>query len=293
MQFIQTIFRLCLWANLLCAATCSIATPISTHMISKLVVIADVHADIYRFRNILQDANIIDADDKWIAEPNTVVVQLGDQIDPKYPLNDNHHFQMIYFTETLRKTAIEKHSNFISMIGNHELMNIEKIKQKSALRDIIASRPVIQKLDHYLFCHGMFNKYHYFLMDIYNKTIDDVNDIWSKYVLNIPMATLSDEIILNKLILDTENSILYDRAPDIKYDINKVFNAMDIDYMFVGHTITDYIHLKDKIWYLDLLLKDAFEKLAYAYIVIKDGDIIVKQLSQATHTSFFEIDSFI
>ena len=286
----NTISRLFLCMNLLFT---SIASPISTHTISKLVVIADVHADIYRFRDILQDAKIIDAEDKWIAEPNTVVIQLGDQIDPKYPLNDNHHFQMIYFTESLKKSAIRKHSNFISMIGNHELMNIEKIKQKPALRDIIASRPVIEKLDNYLFCHGMFNKYHYYLMDIYNNTIDDVNDIWRKYVSNIPMATLSDEIILNKLILDTENSILYDREPDIKYDINKVFNAMNVDYMFVGHTITDYIHLKDKIWYLDLLLKDAFEKLAYAYIIIKDGDIMIKQLTPNTRSSFFEIDSFI
>jgi hypothetical protein len=68
---------------------------------------------------------------------------------------------------------------------------------------------------------------------------------------------------------------------------------MNIDYLYVGHTVADHIHLKDKIWYLDLLLKDAFEKEAYAYIIIKEGDIIVKQLDKQFHPLFFEIDSFI
>lgn len=261
--------------------------PTSCNQISKFVIIADVHADIPRFKHILYDAKILNLEDKWIAEPNTVVIQLGDQIDPKYPINDAHHFKMLYFTDTLKQLADAHDSRFISMIGNHELMNIEKIKEKPALQNIIASRPVIQKLDNYLFCHGMFNKYHYYLLDIYNKTLDDVNYVWSKYVMNVSMISESDNIILNKLVLDTENSILYDRIPDNKYDINKLFNILDIDYMFVGHTITDYVHLKDKIWYLDLLLKDAFEQMKYSYIIIKDGDIVMKQLNHVL--PFFDL----
>lgn len=276
-MYVSFIKHILLLLNMLFTAS----TALQIHNISKLIVIADVHADIQRFKNILYDAKVIDTDNKWIAEPNTVVIQLGDQIDPKYPVDNSHHFSMIYFTDTLKQLAAEKDSVFISMVGNHELMNIEKIKRKPSLQHIIASRPIIQKLDSYIFCHGMFNKYHYHILDIHNKTFDDVNAIWSRYVQNIPQPTQDDNIILQTLILDTENSILYERTPDIKYDINKLFDILNIDYMFVGHTITDYVHLKDKIWYLDMLLKDAFEKLTYTYIIIKDGDIIVKRIDSS------------
>jgi hypothetical protein len=242
-------------------------------------VIADVHGDITRFRNILQDAKILDFQDNWIAEPNTVVVQLGDQIDPKYPVNDSHHFRLTYFTDHLQRIAKNNYCDFVSIIGNHELMNIEKIKNKQALRAIIASRPVIYKLDNYLFCHGMFTKRHYYLLDIYNQTLDNLNNIWKKFVYDIPVSLLNEKIILNNLILDTENSILYTRTPDSKYDVEKLLNLLNIDYMFVGHTISPHIHLKDKIWYMDLLLQDAFDKKSYNYVIIKDGDIIVKHVT--------------
>jgi hypothetical protein len=266
-------------------ALCSAVTSLSP---SKIVVIADVHSDIYRFKQILQDASIIDKKDHWIAPPNTFVVQLGDQIDPKLPdkddINDNHHYKMIYFTDKLQKSAQANSSNFISMIGNHELMNLQKIKTKSALRDIIAMRPIVYfDIDNYLFCHGGFKKRHYYILHIYNKTLKDLNTIWYKYVYDMSL-TFTEEIVLNNLILDTENSILYTRIQDSSRDINSLFNLLDIDYMFVGHTVYDSIRLKDKVWYLDLYLKDAFENARYNYIVIEDGNIIVKTLEDTTYS---------
>lgn len=263
--------------------TASPASPSSpTFIPKKIVVIGDVHSDIYRFKQILQEANIVDATDNWIAPPNTTVVQLGDQIDPKLPdkddINDNHHFKMIYYTDKLQKLAQENNGKFISMIGNHELMNIEKIKNKPRLRDIIAARSVIlSDIPNYLFCHGGFRKRHYYLLHIYNKTMKDVNAIWYKYLYDIPL-TLTEELILDNLILDVDNSILYSRIADNKEDINLLFNLLNVDYMFVGHTVADAIHMKDKIWYLDLYLRDAFENNMYNYIIIEDGDIKINHL---------------
>ena len=152
---------------------------------SKLIVIADIHADIARFKQILRDANVLDISNKWIAEPNTIIIQLGDQIDPKEPdnmdIDDTHHFKMIYFTNSLKILAKANKCDFISLIGNHELYNIEKIKHKDSLREIIAQRPIVYKYDNYLFCHGGFHKHHYYTLDMYNKTISDVNKIWYKY----------------------------------------------------------------------------------------------------------------
>jgi hypothetical protein len=76
-----------------------------------MFIFADVHADMKRFVYILRDANIINNKHEWIAKPNTVVVQLGDQIDPKFPdIPSSHHFEMIYFTDYINKQAIQSNN---------------------------------------------------------------------------------------------------------------------------------------------------------------------------------------
>ena len=48
----------------------------------RLVIIGDIHGDIKRLKNILIDAKVINNNIEWIAEPkNTIVVQMGDQVD--------------------------------------------------------------------------------------------------------------------------------------------------------------------------------------------------------------------
>ena len=50
--------------------------------INRIIVIGDIHGDIKRFKSILIDSKIINNNFEWIAEPpNTIIVQLGDQID--------------------------------------------------------------------------------------------------------------------------------------------------------------------------------------------------------------------
>lgn len=247
--------------------------------LSRIIVVADIHADIHKFKRILKDAKVIDKHDNWIAEKNTSVIQLGDQIDAKYPIHKTYEYEMLYFTEELRKMAENNNSTFISLIGNHELINIDKIKRNNILKNIIASRPILYKKDRYIYCHGMFNIFHYRLMKVFNITINDLNSIWSRYVLDIPQNDKKDEYLLQKLVFN-HNSILYNRIPDNLENINYIFNNLQVDYLFVGHTITDNIHMKNKIWYLDLLLNDAFEKSSYNYIQIKDNDIIIKHLTK-------------
>lgn len=269
------------------------STPTPTTLISNassIIIIADIHGDIFRFKNILRDANILDINDRWIAEPRTIVIQLGDQIDPKpqdaNDIDDKHHFKMIYFTNSLQKIAATNDCQFISLIGNHELYNIDKIKHKPYLRDIIAHRHVLLYSSKYIFCHGGFKKEHYGLLDMYNKTLDDINNIWSKYVYNIPM-TFVEDIILRYLILDIENSILFTRTPDI--DAEKLFHILDIDYMFVGHSTVQSITLKNKVWFLDMYLKDAFDNQVYNYLTISNDTIHIKSLEIYSEYSMFGI----
>lgn len=248
---------------------------------SSIYIFADLHADINRFKNILINANIIDSYNNWIAHPNTTVIQLGDQIDPKqadiFDIDDRHHFRMIYFTENLKKMANDNGSEFISLIGNHELYNIHKIKNKHILRSIIAKRPIIYKKNEYIFCHGGFKLDHYYLLNIYNKSIDDINKIWYKFVFDLPLDPI-EILLLNKLIIDPVNSILFTRTVDKKDDVRNLLNLLHISNIFVGHTEVNSLTIKNNVWFLDLFLKDAFDNIDYNYIVIDNNNIIIKHL---------------
>jgi len=250
----------------------------NTNMFKRIVIIADIHADYDRFNKILQNADILDKNLRWIANKNTLIVQLGDQIDrkaiDKHDINDNHHFRLTYYTDYLKDVARNHSSDFISVIGNHELMNIDKIKNKNDVRNIIAYRPVLFKFDKYLFCHGGFTKKHYDMLKYMRKDIYDINIIWRKYVLDKAL-TFAETKILDNLILNTSDSILYIRK---ELDTKELLHNLNIEYLFVGHSETANIHLKNKVWYLDQMLKTSFDNRNYNYIDIIDDNIYIRSL---------------
>lgn len=257
----------------------------------RTVVIADVHGDINRFRIILKDAGVVDKYDNWIASPNTTVIQLGDQIDPKNKHINNkekHHFDMIYYTDSLQSDAEKQNSTFISVIGNHEHMNIKKIQGSSpALLDIIAKRPIVFTKGNNIFCHASVKMHHYLIMQRYNVSFDDINNLWFKYVQNITTTALEDYLIYE--FITGENSIIYTKTPDNKHNISALFDALQIDNMFVGHLVSKYVHMKHRIWYLDQFLENAFDDNIYTYITIQDNDIVVKSLKNWHWTNYFNL----
>lgn len=248
--------------------------------ISNLIVIADVHGDINRFRYILQNENIIDSHNNWKAKENTIVIQLGDQIDPKdrpYSQNDKDHFDMIYYTDFLKKAAKKNKGDFVSLIGNHEHMNLKMIQKNKKLEEIIANRPLLVKINDNIFCHASLKKHHTNIMTKYNMTFSDVNMLWYKYVKKMHLNAL-DKIMIEILILD-EESIIYNKIPDNKKHTYQVLDQYSADYMFVGHLISKHIHVENRIWYLDQLLSKAFNGNIYTYVTIIDNNIKIKALN--------------
>lgn len=256
---------------------------------SRIVVVADVHGDLKRFKYILRNAEVIDKHDKWIAKPNTVVVQLGDQIDPKttYVYDEKHHFDVVYYTNALEQIAKKNGCLFVSIIGNHEHMNMDRIKNRTDLQEIISNRYVVAIINNYLFCHASLKLKHHNILQKYGKTLSDVNMIWSKYVKDFQM-TIDEIAILDDVILNTTDSIIYTKNPDEKKDTEQVLNIYDVDYMMVGHLITKYIHMENRIWYLDQLLKKAFDDGVYSYITITNGNIVLNTIS-----NYFNIYNYI
>lgn len=270
----------------------------------RIIIIGDVHGDIRRFKSVLIDSKIINDNLEWIAEhSNTIIIQLGDQIDSlNRNTNENwevlNDYEMIYFTEHLNNIARVKGGFCISLIGNHELMNVigdfsyvspssmnnnneierrDLFKPKGSIGLILAKRPLIIKIKDLLFCHAKLELVHLEILKKYNKDIFYINTIWNNYLENNKI-NIEDKEILDKIIIGS-NGILWNRNENKRDETEKLFKELNISYMFLGHTALDRITLvDDQIWYCDTGLSRAFGTTKYQYIDINKNNINVKTI---------------
>lgn len=104
--------------------------------VDRIIVIGDIHGDFKLLKESLKLAKVIDDHDKWIGG-ETIVVQVGDQIDRcRYkdkPCNEkgstvddegNDWIILQYMTD-LHNKAKKLNGAVYSLIGNHELMNVD------------------------------------------------------------------------------------------------------------------------------------------------------------------------
>lgn len=267
----------------------------------RIIVIGDVHGDIKRFKEVLIKSEIINGNLEWIAEPpNTIVIQLGDQIDSLNRLtNENWEvlsdFEMIYFTEHLNDLAKIKGGSVISLIGNHELMNIigdfsyvspqnrnenriDLFKSKTgSLGLILAKRPLIVKIKDLIFCHAKLELNHLELLMKRNKDIFYLNHLWKNYMENGRIA-LEDKEIFDKIILGN-GGILWNRNVNNKMETDEMFKKIGARFMFLGHTALEQITIVDnQIFYCDTGLSRAFGTNKYQYIDIYHKNINIKTI---------------
>lgn len=269
----------------------------------RIIIIGDVHGDIKRFKNILIEANIINNNLEWIAEPpETIVLQLGDQIDSKNRFNSIEDwevlkdYEMLYFTNNLNLIARPKGGYCISLIGNHELMNIIGdfsyvsanssssdrnilFRPKGSLALLLAKRPIICKIGDLLFCHAKFDIEHLNLLKKHNKKLFYINELWKNYLENATIS-LEDKELFDNIILGS-NGILWNRNENNSNSTRNLFKELGITYMFLGHTCYDKILLKDnQIWYCDTGLSRSFGKKNYQYLDIKGNNINIETIKE-------------
>ena len=266
----------------------------------RIVVIGDVHGDVKRFKNILIDANIINRNIEWIAVPsNTIVVQLGDQVDSQNRdpsvnewevLNDT---EMIHFTHFVNNIAKTKGGKLISLIGNHELMNVignysyvsaksiqnqnarnDLFKPKGTLSPILCNRPIVVKIGELLFCHAGLLKKHIEILQNCGKDLSYLNTIWKNFMQN-QRVMIEDKEIFDQVILGFEG-ILWARELDPPEITKEVLGNLGCVYMFIGHTTVDRVKIVHNVWYVDTGISRAFGTNAYQYVDIHDYEISVK-----------------
>jgi hypothetical protein len=267
----------------------------------RIVVIGDLHGDIKRLKTILIDAEVINDSLEWVANPpHTMVVQIGDQVDSA---NRDPNFkdwevlddvQMIHFTNSLDNIAKTKGGRFISLIGNHELMNVignfsyvsaksndehryRNFMPKGTLSPIIGNRQLVLKIGQLFFCHAGIKKQHLDVLDASNKSISYLNDIWKQFVLT-NQINHEDKNIFDTVILGMDG-ILWTRNIDEIGEFNHVLERLSCSYVFVGHTPVNTIQLMhDRMWYTDTGISRAFGNLSYQYINIHNNNISIKEI---------------
>lgn len=107
--------------------------------VPRIIAIGDLHGDLNITKKIFKYAKLIDDKYNWIAKPsNTIVIQVGDQLDSCRPTKTNKCglegkyikgrtgdlaiFKFLYY---INKVAEKKGGKVISLLGNHELMNVD------------------------------------------------------------------------------------------------------------------------------------------------------------------------
>jgi len=274
------------------------------HEKNRIVIIGDIHGDIRRFKDILIDAKVINKNIEWIAEPkNTIVVQMGDQVDSinRDPSLDEWEVlpdvEMIYFTNLLHKIALSKGGRVISLIGNHEMMNSignysyvsskslnnddnkrhDLFKPGGGLSAILSQRPIVAKIGKLLFCHAGLTMEHLSLLTKHGKDISYINSIWKNFIKN-GAVLLEDKEIFDTVILGNDG-ILWTRDLNNTGDVAKMLDSIGCHYMFVGHTVVDRVKIiNERIWYTDTGISRAFGNTSFQYIDIYENQVSIREI---------------
>lgn len=96
----------------------SLAPPCGAQAPARVVAVGDVHGDYDAFVAILQEAGLIDTQLRW-AGKNATLVQTGDFLDRGAKCREVMDLLM-----ALEKQAPKQGGRVITLLGNHEVMNI-------------------------------------------------------------------------------------------------------------------------------------------------------------------------
>ena len=269
----------------------------------RVVVIGDIHGDLQRLVKSLFAAHLINTNMEWIAEPaDTVLVQLGDQIDSLNRTNSETweklaDTEVIRFMDSVRIAAERKGGRVISLLGNHELMNvmgnfsyvsptsltksggpIGRLKLyapgASLCNQILSKRPVLCKVGSLLFCHAGLLPEHIILLSAWRTTI---NQIVERYLLGFEL-TLEERLLFDKLIVEEEGIVWSRKLVENSHGdvlLKIVLKHMKAKCLIVGHTPHNQVTSKydGKIWFADVGISRAFGSDHWQLLEIWDDGV--------------------
>ena len=278
-----------------CNNKCSIIPPseiiFKKNQKTRIIVIGDIHGDFNALLKALYKSKVIDLYGNWKGG-NTIVVQLGDQIDKggrgSYSVDYTHdqleELRIIEFMHHLHNIAKKVNGAVYNLIGNHELMNVmgdfryatndhingfggNKLRKLlfqpggPIAKKLACNTNGVMRIGSWLFVHAGLLPEH-----VDNFTIPEMNNIVRNILLgNINLKNISPKI--ENLIFGS-SGILWNRAYSSKVNQNchileKTLNILKIGKhggMVVGHTPKNKItpSCNNKLWMADIGMSTAF-----------------------------------
>jgi len=273
----------------------------------RIIVIGDIHGDLQRLCKILYHAKVITNDLKWIADPpNTVVVQLGDQVDSTIRMPGVQEWEelpdldTLTFLDTLDSIAQLKGGRVLSIVGNHEMMNVlgdyTYVSQRSLVsyppenrkrafdkggyfHSILCKRNIVLKIGQYLFCHGGLLNSH---LDSANCNLHCINDIYRKALKGIPLD--NNEIKVGQSIFSMDGIIwtrFYSTVSDeqVLNETTSVLNRTISSAIFVGHSTVQNVSMKNNVVFCDNGISRSYGKPDFQYTEVKRNQIYIHTIS--------------
>ena len=260
---------------------------------NTIYVIGDLHADYKKTIELFRHFKLIDRNKKWIGK-NSIVVQLGDQIDGygRGNYEDAHgEIQILDFFDDIHIQAQSYGGAVYSLIGNHELMNvmgnfsyaskqdIEKsggIKKRELLfkpggcmaTRLSCTRNTLLKINDIVFVHaGIIPE---IVKDNKKNTVKFVN-LLMKNFLNGKQDM--DEKI-NQFLVDSKG-VLWDRSlgktnPNCDL-LDKTLKDIGAKHIVIGHTPQNVINSNcdEKVWRVDVGLSKSLGNNNFQILEIK------------------------
>lgn len=237
----------------------------------RIIVIGDIHADWEITKKIFLGLKLVDLNNKWIAEPkDTIVVQLGDQLDGKARVGKDAYgeINILDFLDFIDEQAKFYGGGIYSLIGNHEIMNVQcnfsyvsnydytnnrciKFQPGGSLsRRLACSRNTILKVGDFIFVHAGILPSH--IQKIKGNFIEKINNEMRRYLI-----TGKIDPYIENILFKNKNSILWTRKynnKNICKNISKVTDFFKVKSIIVGHSVQNKItNMCDKkIWKVDV-----------------------------------------
>lgn len=263
----------------------------------RIVVIGDVHGDIARLTRALVGVGVINTNWEWIAEPrDTIVVQMGDQVDsasrlPKDQAVDWERVadvDVVTFMDRLDAIARCSGGRALSLIGNHEMMNLigdysyvsphslaktggpsgrgMQFHPSGPMGQILSKRNVVLKVGPLLFVHGGLLPSH---LDACGGNLHRLNDVYRRFARHDPLSPADQWLLNNSLLFG--DGIAWTReytTPKGQAIVPEVLARTESTAVFIGHnTVNDITCAVDgRLWFTDAMFSrsygsDAFQVL--------------------------------
>jgi hypothetical protein len=271
----------------------------------RILVIGDLHADYNKTIYLFKKLKLIDDNHNWIAHPKyTFVVQLGDQVDGggRGMIETSGELQLLKFMEDINKKANAVGGAVISLIGNHEIMNLIgdfRFASNNDINDVggidirkkifrpggelfnklSCTRNVMVKIGNWMFVHaGILPKH---LSSNENSELNNDEII-------IKMNTLMRLFLQGKKTVDdpqiqqyflSKDGLIWDRdygSPNPsceKWDTAS--KLLGVGNIVIGHTVQNTINSKcdNRIWRIDVGISSLFETDTTQVLEILDDGV--------------------